>query len=43
MEEFNGGGHLTAAGAQVDLTPLEVSEKLKEMLPKYLDKTDNKE
>ncbi|MBK5253141.1 MAG: DHH family phosphoesterase [Peptostreptococcaceae bacterium] len=43
MEEFNGGGHLTAAGAQVDLTPLEVSEKLKEMLPKYLDKTYNKE
>lgn len=43
MEEFDGGGHLTAAGAQVDLTPQEVSEKLKEILPKYLEKTDSKE
>ncbi|NLY82121.1 MAG: DHH family phosphoesterase [Clostridiales bacterium] len=43
MEEFDGGGHLTAAGAQVDLTPQEVSEKLKEILPKFLDKMDSKE
>jgi len=36
MEEFNGGGHLTAAGAQVEMTPEEFYSKLKEILPKYL-------
>ena len=43
MEEFNGGGHLTAAGAQVDMTPEEVYSKLKEILPKYLEEQRIKE
>lgn len=34
MEKFGGGGHLTTAGAQVDGTPEEAIEKLKEMLIK---------
>lgn len=34
MEKFGGGGHLTTAGAQVDETPEEVIERLKEMLIK---------
>lgn len=36
MEEFNGGGHLNSAGAQVDISPEEVIESLKTMIPKYL-------
>lgn len=34
MEEFNGGGHLNSAGAQVDMDPHEAIEKIKEMLRK---------
>ena len=43
MEEFDGGGHLTAAGAQVEMTPEEVCEKLKEILPRYLEEQKIKE
>lgn len=32
MEKFNGGGHLNAAGAQVEMTPEEVIDKIKEIL-----------
>ncbi len=32
MEKFGGGGHLHAAGAQTDMTPLEVITKLKELM-----------
>lgn len=44
MEQFNGGGHLNSAGAQVDMSPEEVIEELKAMLPRYLgvdDATNN--
>jgi c-di-AMP phosphodiesterase-like protein len=34
MEEFGGGGHLMTAGAQPDISPEEVVEKLKEILIK---------
>ncbi|MEG2648234.1 MAG: DHH family phosphoesterase [Anaerovoracaceae bacterium] len=34
MEEFNGGGHLNSAGAQVDMEPIEAIEKIKDMLRK---------
>ena len=43
MEEFDGGGHLTAAGAQVEMTPEEVCEKLKDILPRYLEEQKIKE
>ena len=32
MEKFNGGGHLNVAGAQVDMEPEEVIEKIKKLL-----------
>ncbi|MCQ2550957.1 MAG: DHH family phosphoesterase [Clostridia bacterium] len=32
MEAFGGGGHLTTAGAQVDMSPEEAIEKLKEIV-----------
>ena len=32
MEKFNGGGHLNVAGAQVDMEPIKVVEKIKEIL-----------
>ena len=32
MEKFGGGGHLTTAAAQVDITPTEVLDALTEML-----------
>jgi cyclic-di-AMP phosphodiesterase len=35
MERFGGGGHHTSAGAQVDETPEEVIEMLKEILPEF--------
>lgn len=34
MEKFGGGGHLNTAGAQVDETPEEILEKIKEALEK---------
>ena len=34
MEKFGGGGHLNTAGAQVDDTPEEILEKIKEALEK---------
>jgi c-di-AMP phosphodiesterase-like protein len=34
MEEFDGGGHLTTAGAQMDMEPREAIEKVKEILKK---------
>ena len=34
MEKFGGGGHLNTAGAQVDDTPEEILEKIKEVLDK---------
>lgn len=42
MERFNGGGHHTSAGAQVDATPEEVIEEIKEILPDFMeeDKTE---
>lgn len=38
MERFGGGGHLTSAAAQVDISPEEVIERLKEMLPEYTER-----
>lgn len=32
MEKFNGGGHLNAAGAQIEMAPQEVIDKIKEIL-----------
>lgn len=32
MEKFGGGGHLSSAGAQVDISPEETKEKLKEII-----------
>lgn len=32
MEKFGGGGHINAAGAQTDMTPLEVITRLKEIM-----------
>lgn len=43
MENFGGGGHLTSAGAQVDISPEEVLEKLKEILPDYVKNKDDEE
>jgi len=34
MEQFGGGGHLTTAGAQVEMPPEEAIEKIKELLEK---------
>lgn len=34
MEKFDGGGHLTTAGAQMDIDPREAIEKVKEILKK---------
>lgn len=42
MEKFGGGGHLTSAGAQVDISPEDVYEKLKIILPEVLE-TNRKE
>lgn len=36
MEKFGGGGHLTTAGAQVEVSPEEVMEKLKVMIIEYI-------
>lgn len=36
MEKLGGGGHLTTAGAQVETTPEETIEQLKEILPEFL-------
>ena len=41
MEKFNGGGHLNSAGAQVEISPEEVIQQLKEILPEFL--TEKKE
>ena len=43
MEHFHGGGHLTSAGAQVDLSPEEVIDELKRILPNYVDEKKDKE
>jgi c-di-AMP phosphodiesterase-like protein len=43
MERFNGGGHLTSAGAQVNISPEEVVEQLKKILPDYLDTGEDEE
>lgn len=32
MERFNGGGHLTTAAAQVDISPEEAIEKILEIM-----------
>lgn len=37
MEKFGGGGHLTSAGAQVDITPEEVIANLKIILPQVVE------
>ncbi len=42
MERFNGGGHHTSAGAQVDATPEEVIEEIREILPEFME-DDKKE
>lgn len=36
MEHFGGGGHHTSAGAQVDMSPEEVEEELKKVIPEYI-------
>lgn len=36
MEKIGGGGHLTTAGAQVDVSPEEIIEKVKKILEKEL-------
>ncbi len=38
MEEFGGGGHLTTAGAQVDISPEEVMEKLRLIMHQRVEK-----
>lgn len=38
MEKFGGGGHLNTAGAQVDLPPEEILEKILEQIQKTLEK-----
>lgn len=38
MEQFGGGGHLTTAGAQVDIAPEEVMEKLREIFRERAEK-----
>jgi c-di-AMP phosphodiesterase-like protein len=36
MEKVGGGGHLNTAGAQVDDSPEEILEKLKEIAQQFL-------
>lgn len=43
MEHFHGGGHLTSAGAQVDLSPEEVIDELKRILSNYVDEKKDRE
>lgn len=43
MERFGGGGHLTSAGAQVEISPEEVLDKLKEILFDYVKSKDNED
>lgn len=38
MEKLGGGGHLTTAGAQVDMTPQEVLDKIKEIVTELYEK-----
>ena len=38
MEEFGGGGHLTTAGAQVDISPQEVMDRLREIMRQRVEK-----
>ncbi|MBR0373465.1 MAG: DHH family phosphoesterase [Mogibacterium sp.] len=39
MENFDGGGHLNSAGAQVDVPPTDFMEQLKIVLREYFDRT----
>ncbi len=43
MEKFGGGGHLTTAGAQVDMTPEETIVKLREVLAEFLSVKEEEE
>lgn len=43
MERFGGGGHHTSAGAQVDETPEEVIEMIKEILPELTGEEEKEE
>ena len=43
MEHFGGGGHHTSAGAQVDMSPEEVEEELKKVIPEYIPDNNNEE
>lgn len=38
MEKMGGGGHLTTAGAQVDLTPKEALEEIRNILEELAEK-----
>lgn len=42
LEKFGGGGHLTSAGAQVDESPQEVLEKLKQIFKEMFDNDTEK-
>ncbi len=43
MERFGGGGHHTSAGAQVDDTPEEFIEQIKEILPEFTEEDKEEE
>ena len=41
MEKFGGGGHLTTAAAQVDMTKEEAAEKIKKIMEEMLNGSDS--
>lgn len=43
MERFGGGGHLSSAGAQVDLSTEAFAEELKRILPEYIKEEEEEE